>query len=186
MSVTVTERMWQVFLNSLEVPYDWSPVVSIAPKLNYRPTMFLHDQGAFLDVMSVEHDEEDERATDRDESGFSIPQACVANVCHMPLFVTDQCPCLTTPPSDHIGGDYSFNEIPSFDVHLSDNCWDRNYMWCECPHCGMLGIEYMGRADRISCECPKSAHGDKGYNYDSERLIRAYRKVDQVFEASGE
>jgi hypothetical protein len=59
---------------------------------------------------------------------------------------------------------------------------DHPYLWCECPSCGALGIEFDGRSDRLGCKCtgpgcPRSPHGDKGYNARSPRLLEAYDKA---------
>lgn len=55
---------------------------------------------------------------------------------------------------------------------------DTGYWFCQCPYCGMLGITFNGRADRLPCHasfgCPVSAHGDKGYNFETELIINAY------------
>ena len=57
------------------------------------------------------------------------------------------------------------------------NFQDEHYMWCSCPHCGRVDMQFGGRADRISCSCPKSRHGDKGYNYESSKLAAAYENA---------
>lgn len=32
--------------------------------------------------------------------------------------------------------------------------WDNQFYWCECPTCGLVGIEFNGRSDRLECkEC---------------------------------
>ena len=52
------------------------------------------------------------------------------------------------------------------------------YLWCECPCCGALGIEFDGRADLL-CEC--NAHsGQPLRNPLSDRLVAAYRAADDV------
>jgi len=57
-----------------------------------------------------------------------------------------------------------------------------DYWFCCCPHCKTVGIEFNGRADRIGrCKCPKSAHGDKGYNHDDSFLVRAYHAAANAF-----
>jgi len=55
---------------------------------------------------------------------------------------------------------------------------DCDYWWCECPHCGMIGIQYEGRAARLSCRCMRDS--DRGHNYDSKRLLAAYDKARQA------
>jgi hypothetical protein len=69
--------------------------------------------------------------------------------------------------------------------------WDCDsfYMWCECPTCGVIGLQYEGRSARNhhkeNCEIlllckEKKDHpvygrtDDKVYNYDSPRLLMAY------------
>lgn len=85
--------------------------------------------------------------------------------------------------------------IPSFGMELSQILFyrpetdggigeDFDYWFCRCPHCGKIGIEYDGRADRIKCKCPKSEHGDKGYNYDDEILKNAYYEARNSFRFS--
>lgn len=49
------------------------------------------------------------------------------------------------------------------------------YLFCICPHCGLVGIEFHGRSDRLMHHiCPKSEHGDKGYTEDHPKLIAAF------------
>lgn len=47
---------------------------------------------------------------------------------------------------------------------------DNGYYWCECPKCGMVGMQYEGRANRLRCGCCK----DKVRNMDTPRLRAAY------------
>lgn len=60
---------------------------------------------------------------------------------------------------------------------------DWPYYFCECATCSAIGYEFDGRSDRLPCKesydrdgkgCPRSAHGDKGYNASSRRLVGAY------------
>lgn len=54
----------------------------------------------------------------------------------------------------------------------------------ECPNVGgnwyqnlRCELQFDGRADRITCKCPRSGEGDKGYNFDSSRLRTAYARA---------
>ena len=58
---------------------------------------------------------------------------------------------------------------------------DTHHWFCVCPVCKTAGIEFMGRTDRIGCACPKSDHGDKGYNFNDPVLLNAYAKVKNAF-----
>lgn len=79
-----------------------------------------------------------------------------------------------------------YGDIPSHPIDvITDNAiccdpegQDSEYFWCQCPFCGKLGIEFHGRSDRLDCHdidgCPRSNHGDKGYNMATPRLLAAY------------
>jgi hypothetical protein len=61
-------------------------------------------------------------------------------------------------------------------IRISIEEWDNGYWWCECAWCHSLGICFNGRSDRLPCKekCQKTFHGDKGYNYNTPRLVAAY------------
>ena len=65
-------------------------------------------------------------------------------------------------------------------IHTPSDTGDHDYRWCECNSCGAIGMEFDGRSDRLPCKaikCPRSYHGDKGYNSNSPRLMRAYEEA---------
>jgi hypothetical protein len=73
--------------------------------------------------------------------------------------------------------DFAMPFVPSADMFEPEYDWDAPYIWCQCPHCRAVGIEFEGRSDRLPCKntgCPRSSHGDKGYNWDAKDLLRAY------------
>lgn len=61
-----------------------------------------------------------------------------------------------------------------------DGTEDSPYVPCECPGCGIIDWQFDGRADRITCACKKSPHGDRGHNADSERIRRAAQVANAV------
>lgn len=84
--------------------------------------------------------------------------------------------------------EWSFNPDSMY-MFYPDGAMDNQYYFCECPQCGAIGIEYNGRSDRLVCKnngCQKSAHGDKGYNYETDRLNKAYLKGRQARFEHGE
>lgn len=64
------------------------------------------------------------------------------------------------------------------------DAWDNFRQWCECPACGMVGIEFDGRADRLDCrltDCPGDGQrADRGHNVGSPRLVAAYTAARQA------
>lgn len=52
---------------------------------------------------------------------------------------------------------------------------DYYYRWCECPVCGLIGLQFEGRAERLACG--HGGDGDRGHNYDSPRLMAAFAKA---------
>lgn len=67
--------------------------------------------------------------------------------------------------------------------------YDEPYLFCECPTCGVIGIQYDGRSARNkhkeNCEILRLRQqglshpiygrtDDKVYNFDSERIIKAF------------
>lgn len=68
------------------------------------------------------------------------------------------------------------------------NGWDNSYRLCECLTCGAIGFEFDGRSDRLPCKSEKCPviDGDKGYTYDSPRLLKAYKQARQARFEHGE
>lgn len=42
------------------------------------------------------------------------------------------------------------DEAFEYNVFVPGDCY---YRWCECPDCGMIGLAFSGRSDRLSCKC---------------------------------
>jgi hypothetical protein len=69
-----------------------------------------------------------------------------------------------------------------FAFRVEDGVMDEPYLWCECRKCGMVGIEYEGRATGIPCGCK---HRDRYYAFDTPKLCAAYLEARQErFEAA--
>jgi hypothetical protein len=75
--------------------------------------------------------------------------------------------------SDVMGNDSDW----SYQGHL---CWDDGWLWCECPACGCVDIQFNGRSARNanhtkSCTLHTlPGHYDKHYNTNTPKLRKAF------------
>jgi hypothetical protein len=93
-------------------------------------------------------------------------------------------------------GKWDVGGTPAYKIWPGGGGEDSPYMWCECPTCGQLGIEFDARSDRLGCKessdravagCPRTgANRDKGYNGTSDRLMDAYAAARQARFEHGE
>jgi hypothetical protein len=159
------EARWAVFMDVIEAPYYYAlEGFNLGEGLCYLPDFYLPYQDSFFEIKSPLAPSDD---FDKIESLVLATGKNVFTVCSPPLLsefghegITMHC----VIPLDLPEGKKTCGE-------------DYDYCFCECPHCGRCEIHFNGRADRIKCDCPRSKHGDKGYNYDSPRLRMAYEKA---------
>lgn len=57
--------------------------------------------------------------------------------------------------------------------------WDNYYLWCECPKCGLLGLEFEGRAARLPCGCCPDSEVVDWINAYSPRILEAYHAAQR-------
>lgn len=68
---------------------------------------------------------------------------------------------------------------------------DHSQLWCECPHCGRIGVAFGGRSDRLLCkQCVHCARLVKGIStqkmlYDAEALNTGCPAHGFQFDISG-
>lgn len=177
------EARWAVFFDALAVKYQYEPEgFDLGPAGRYLPDFWLPDQKCWVEIKAVSP------SKDEQAKASALAAASGKNV-----FIF-------------------FNELipPDIDTnwYVTDSAWmfdssgggDYHWLWCECPFCGCVGIEFDGRSDRLSCkgcmECYYADHaaecsqhgpdnrrgcdrvdGDKGYNPTSPRIVAAYAKA---------
>lgn len=216
------EARWAVFFDTLRVEYWYEKEgfeleTESGRKLYYLPDFFIPHLKAWIEIKGDEPNDDE-----------NLKAELLARASNQDVFI--------------FYGDIPYPES-SFDFYDGahkffagkDGGWDCNYMWCECPFCGLLGIEFDGRSDRLDCKkcyicqqleddkasfswvlnrfsiwndeekallvngiCPIHPNGftkgcyrtganlDKGYNYNSPKLLNAYTTARQYrFEHRG-
>lgn len=147
------EARWAIFFDALEIKYDYEPEAYDLDGLNYLPDFWLPDQEIFIEIKpDVPPDDGDE--VEKCIRLAKFTRHSVIMEIGSPRFI-----------------DYGSSDWP---VRYCPEGADFPYLWCECPHCHRLDKQFDGRADRIKCRCQKSTHGDKGYNHDAPRIMRAF------------
>lgn len=177
------EARWAVFFNTLGIKYEYEKEGYELDGLYYLPDFWIPHLQCWVEIKGA-------------RASFAEWTKCER------LVYTTGRPCYVffgdIPNPEDLEIIYGNPELgatelsPINDSHWSEekNTWvssgnvvaghDNGYMWCECPSCGGVGIEFGGRSDRLQCKnrfagsCPKSAHGDRGHNYCTERLCFAY------------
>lgn len=163
------EARWAVFMDAASIRWVYEPdAYDLGNGTCYLPDFYLPQQDAFLEVKNP-----------------TAPKEEFEKVGKMAVAAKKLAYVFTSPPKLPDWEDYDgegaiayFYEQASgepFPEEEGGYGSDSHYLWCQCPECGRMDLQFDGRADRIACNCTKSAHGDKGYNYDSPRLKGAYK-----------
>jgi hypothetical protein len=143
------EARWAVFMDALGVKYEYEPEGFNFDGVCYLPDFWLPDLDCYVEIKGTS------------PTGTEINKAMLLwKATGKSVYIFFE------PP-----------EVPDIGTDSAFTPGDWQHWWCECPHCHLIGIEFNGRADRLGCKCPKSPHGDKGYNSDSPRLRDAYDRA---------
>lgn len=151
------EARWAVFFDALGIKWEYEPQGFSTSEGNYLPDFFLEGIG-WAEIKSTLPSDESVIKKLEDVGVFTNQNAYFLNgfldreeslIC-----AGHECLCvaLVRPNGKAEAG------------------WDDAHFFCECKKCGKIGIEFEGRAERLSCKC---FSGDKGRNYDSPRILRA-------------
>lgn len=154
-----TEARWAVFFTTLNIPFDYEPEAFAIGDTGYLPDFFLPLQNCYVEIKGTDPTEQEQ-----------IKARALAQFSGMPVVIFSGAPKMPMDENLPANGDY----LESGRIYLPTGTEDTGYWWCECPRCGILGIQFEGRSDRLPCKCQKSAHGDKGRNYETNKLRFAY------------
>jgi hypothetical protein len=158
------EARWAVFFDALGIPYEYEPEgYSLGRLGRYLPDFWLPEQQAWVEIKRREPTEVEESrmaklASFTEQRGFIFCGSIPKPEGHK--LISDECP-------------YSAYAFDWFSWDADEDVLlglDMNYMWCECPECGQLDIQWFGHGDRIPCGCAvKETH-----TADAPRLLEAY------------
>jgi hypothetical protein len=158
------EARWAVFFNSLKIPYEYEKEGFSLSSGYYLPDFWLPKQNYWIEI----------KATYPNEEELSLCRELTRESHHKSLLFFGTIP---NPLWVDSSGPYSLSRDDSQNESaILDGGVDWHYTWCECPKCGILGIEYDGRAARL-CKC---FDYDKGYNGASPNLLNAYLAARQA------
>jgi hypothetical protein len=171
------EARWAVFFDALGIKFEYEKEGYVLPSGNYLPDFWLPEHKYFIEIKGqAQTDEEETLATElAEQSGHRV-------------FI------FSGSITDLDEENYPY--VIAANVHTPDGSWDNYQLWCECPTCGRLEIQFEGRSDRMrckecySCACARDGgefrcqhpevcagrcrrrggNNDKGYSYSTARF----------------
>jgi hypothetical protein len=158
-----TEARWAVFMDAMDVAYQYEPEGFKTSAGWYLPDFYIPSLDCFLEIKNIP-----QPLNECDKA------AALVKLVGRPVYLFNGPP---KAPGDNNWYVSQGGWALKLDLqHLESSVFsDEHYLWCECESCGAVGIEFDGRSNRISCGCKfRGHHEDKGYNYDSPRLLAAY------------
>jgi len=169
------EARWSFFMDVLKVRHNYETEGYVLDQGDcYLPDFFLPDLDCYVEIKGAKPTEAEWDKT----SGFAREIGKRDYICYGQIM--EQIPAVWNGPT------FATESACCF---FPDGAQDAPYFWCECSDCGAIGIEYNGRSDRLPCKdtgCTRSIQGDKGYNFNSSRLLSAYETAQQARFEHGE
>lgn len=156
------EARWAVFFESVGAPYEYeNEGFELASGTWYLPDFYLREIGTYVEIKPAKSSDPSEEWPDHEGLASDVFPAFVVLVGEPWLEVERVCGRY---------GPYE-NETWGYGGFVPGDCY---YRFCECPECGMVGIQFDGRAGRLCC-----GHGtsDKGYNVSTPKLLYAYKRA---------
>lgn len=157
------EARWAVFYDALGIPYDYEPQDHVLPAGRYLPDFWLPDHGCWIEIKGTRPDYHE---------GQLCRQLCVAE--RKPVYIFHTPMRLSLSAATLVPSAIATFQIPDIPGEAGH---DEAYEWCECDDCGMIGIAFDARSDRLphKPECQRCGAGlDKGRNPLSTKLRYAY------------
>ena len=192
-----TEAHWAVFFDALSIQYEYEPEgYKSSDGTKYLPDFYLPEinDGVFIEVKGLMDNDDYHKIETFWEEG------------ERPLYILGSLP-KQADLDDYDPYGYVERYEHCFEYAGGDRGWDWPYLFCVCPACGRIGIEFDGRGWRVCgyCHhkdvdistktyrdengvlrrfaCPEASwigHEDKGYSWNHRRLVAAYKVARQA------
>lgn len=174
------EARWAVFMDRLGIGWEYETEGFHLPHGNYLPDFWLPSLCTWLEIKPA---------------GLESPLA--RELCSDLAIASSSSVILFTglPPGyvgwDPFTGQEDRSCSDSGEIFWPSGGGDNRYAWCVCHDCGLVGIQFDGRSDRLACkECyacavgkycgscagkcfRKGANLDKGYSYSHRAIVEA-------------
>lgn len=161
------EARWAVFFDAAGIEYRYEPEgFRLSNGSMYLPDFYLPQVKAFVEVKgNPGEDELNKIGAFQNDLCKQHGQICV---------IVGQ-----IPPEFEDPVKWAYDQ-PDWVFSIG---WDRPYVFCVCPTCGRIGLEFDGRGHRICCH---DGQDGKEYSADHPRLMWAYEQARKARFEHGE
>jgi hypothetical protein len=160
------EARWAVFFDALGIEYEYEKEGFELPSGWYLPDFWLPEQDIWVEIKP------------KNSSDTSPKYGELAILTKKNVYLCDT-GIINKMPEDWVH--YCVQDLIKCEPSMifSDGC-DFPYVWCECPYCGSLDVQFDGRSERNkhknNCTNPD---GHKIYTWYSDNIASAYTKARQ-------
>jgi len=149
------EARWAVFFDYLSIEYDYEPEgYKLGKDIFYLPDFWLPNQKLWIEIKGPEPSNEEQQ-----------------KACELALASGHRASIFT----GKIKVPQSTNDLwgaTDATMFFPDGGIDCGYIWCKCPTCDKLDVQFCGRGSRI---CYHPGNHDRDCTGAIQKLINAYR-----------
>jgi hypothetical protein len=150
------EARWAVFFDALNLDWQYEPQGFELPSGRYLPDFYLPSIDAWFEVKG-------------EPAGWG--DICATKASELAQ-MTDKCVFIAGGDIPRNANQLMGNEHDWMLMLAPGNGGDTHYLWCLCPICHEIGIEFDGRGERVCDE--KCTSVNKSRTYDHPIIVAAY------------
>ena len=158
------EAKWAVFMTLIGVKFQYEPEgYALSDGVWYLPDFWLPDMECWIEIKGQIPTEEEQRkmellVEDSQKNGYIFYG-------ELPNYAFDY---MWESDSAYV---WKPEWIKEYGIGI---CFDHGHVFCQCPQCGKIGIQYMGRVERLACSC-YDADKEKCFGISTPVLLKAYQ-----------